>query len=300
MITVTRAGIYYVLIVVHEAVQYHASRDAQSVPRVLLSESESVFMPGPNGGKSSRLQQTITVYGRNPVLEALNNPDLHVDRLHLADSNKAGSAIQQMLDLAQQGHIDVVYHSRRELSRISRNGRQDQGVALDVYCPTTRSFESWITETSASAPSLSMLALEGVTNPQNLGMCIRSATAAGVDAIFLAGKGSSGLNPLAIKASAGTVFNAPLVYCRNFVDAMTSLQEIACSIYTLSADAEQSLYDLSQPCAGVFVLGNETVGVSPELRAIGTNALSIPMRNQVESLNVAASATLVAFHIRGR
>lgn len=254
-------------------------------------------MPSTNGSKNSRLQQTITVYGRNPVQEALSNSKLHIDRLHLADSNKAGSAIQHMLDLAQQRHIEVVYHSRRELSRISRNGKQDQGVALDIYCPTTMSFEHWLNETSQKASKLSMLALEGVTNPQNLGMCIRSASAAGVDAIFLAGKGSSGLNPLAIKASAGTVFNAPLVYCQDFADAMASLQDLGCGVYTLAADAETSLYDLPKPCAGVFVLGNESVGVSRELQATSTQALSIPMRNQVESLNVAASATLVAFHI---
>lgn len=254
-------------------------------------------MTRPNGDKPSRLQQTITVYGRNPVLEALNNPGLKVDRLHLADSNKTGSVIRQLLDLAQQRQIEVVYHGRRELSRISRNGRQDQGVALDIYCPTTRSFASWIAEFEATASTLSMLALEGVTNPQNLGMCVRSASAAGVDAIFLAGKGSSGLNPLAIKASAGTVFNAPLVYCKNFADAMRSLKQLGCRIYTLAAAAEHSLHDMAQPCSGVFVLGNETSGVSAELQAISTHSLSIPMRNQVESLNVAASATLVAFHI---
>ncbi|MFK7733343.1 MAG: TrmH family RNA methyltransferase [Pseudomonadales bacterium] len=254
-------------------------------------------MPATNGSKNKRLLQTITVYGRNPVLEALNNHSLHIDRLHLADSNKAGTAIQEMLNLAQQRHIEVVYHSRRELSRISRNGRQDQGVALDIYCPTTRSFDAWLAEASADATNLSMLALEGVTNPQNLGMCIRSASAAGVDAILLAGKGSSGLNPLAIKASAGTAFNAPLVYCRDFESAMTSLRELGCSIFTLAANAEKSLYDLPKPCAGVFVLGNESIGVSRELQAMSTKALSIPMRNQVESLNVAASATLVAFHI---
>lgn len=272
-----------------------ATRKAQC--GVFPYRNNGIFMPRPNGDKPNRLQQTITVYGRNPALEALNNPGLQVDRLHLADSNKTGSTIQQMLDLAQQRGIEVVYHGRRELSRISRNGRQDQGVALDIYCPTTQPFESWIAENSASASGFAMLALEGVTNPQNLGMCVRSASAAGVDAIFLAGKGSSGLNPLAIKASAGTVFNAPLVYCRNFVEAMATLKQLGCRIYTLAATAEHSLHDLTTPCAGVFVLGNETSGVSAELQAISTHSLSIPMQNQVESLNVAASATLVAFHI---
>ncbi len=253
-------------------------------------------MPSTNGAKTSRLQRTITVYGRNPVLEALNNPGLHIDRLHLADSNKSGTSIQQMLDLAEQRQVDVVYHSRRELSRISRNGRQDQGVAVDIYCPTTMSFDTWLQDTPAGVSNLSIIALDGVTNPQNLGMCIRSASAAGVDAILLAGKGSSGLNPLAIKASAGTVFNAPMVYCRDIFGAISSLQSLGCRVYTLAADAQISLYDLPQSSKGVFVLGNETVGVSSELQAI-SEALSIPMRNQVESLNVAASATLVAFHI---
>ena len=77
----------------------------------------------------------ITIYGRNPVLEALLDPSLSFFRLHLADSNKPADIIQQITHLAKERQVDIARHSKQALSRISKNGRQDQGVALDIITP---------------------------------------------------------------------------------------------------------------------------------------------------------------------
>ena len=77
----------------------------------------------------------ITIYGRNPVLEVLRDPSLQIYRLHLAKSNRDSSTVRELKDLATKRDIEVALHSREQLSRISRNNKQDQGVACDIYCP---------------------------------------------------------------------------------------------------------------------------------------------------------------------
>ena len=79
-----------------------------------------------------RFENIITLYGRKPVLESLKDESIQVFRLHLSDSNKEGETINETLRLAELRGIEVVTHSRKELSRISKNGRQDQGVAVDI------------------------------------------------------------------------------------------------------------------------------------------------------------------------
>ena len=78
--------------------------------------------------------QLITLYGRNPVIEVLKDPQLEVYRVHLADSNRDSGVIKDIKQLAANRGVEIVYHSRLKLSRISRNGKQDQGVACDIHC----------------------------------------------------------------------------------------------------------------------------------------------------------------------
>lgn len=243
-----------------------------------------------------RLNKTITIFGRNPVLEALSDENLRIDRVHLADSNKPGGPILSITEHCQRRNIEIVYHGRKELSRISRNSRQDQGVAADVYCAKLSHFDEWLSN-QVDASALKLIVLDGLTNPQNIGMSIRSCYAAGVDAILLAAKDPSALNPLIIKASAGTAFKAPIVHSADMVGALQALQQRQVALHCLAADAQLQLYDSSCPIQGAFVVGNETEGVSAAIRALCSRSIGIPMDNDVESLNAAVSASLVAFRI---
>ncbi|MFK8018265.1 MAG: TrmH family RNA methyltransferase [Pseudomonadales bacterium] len=253
-------------------------------------------MPLDKRPNRERLNKTITLYGRNPVLEALNDNNLTIDRLHLADSNRPGAAINSMIALAERRNADIAYHSRKELSRISRNGRQDQGVAVDIFCPSLSYFDDWVV--GEKTPSkLKLIVLDGITNPQNSGMIIRSCYAAGIDAILIGTKDMGAFNPLLVKASAGTALRAPLVYSQDLVASLKALRDRGVIICTLAADAPTSLFHPDSPKNGAFVFGNETDGVSSQIRSISNTSVSIPMQGQVESLNVAISAALVAFRV---
>ncbi len=249
--------------------------------------------------KKAFFNRVLTVYGRKPVLEALLDPNLDCYRLHLADSNKTAAILEQITALATQRGAELLVHDKRALSRISRNGKHDQGVAADILCPKFSDLESFLSAAAAAAASTSgeqrLLALDGITNPANVGMIIRSAVAGGIDGILWSRAGNAELGALVIKASAGTLFRAPLVFCDNLATALQQLQQSNYRVLVLNANAKQLLG--AHPVTGnrIYVLGNETDGISAAVAEIADSELAIPMQNGVESLNVAVSAALIAY-----
>ncbi len=236
----------------------------------------------------------LTIYGRKPVIEALENKDIPCYRIHLADSNKPGGIVKQIIDLAEKRGVEVVYHSRQALSRISRNGKQDQGVAADLECPNHLLLDDFL----ANPPekNYSLIALDGITNPQNLGMIIRSVTASPCHGILLPKQGTTAISPLVIKASAGTLFKSTLIHCESLEEALPKLTIQGATCCTLSSHSKQSLSELKVESPIVYVLGNESGGVSRKVNDLCTSQVCIPMNNGVESLNVAVTAALLAFH----
>ncbi|MFK7978067.1 MAG: TrmH family RNA methyltransferase [Halioglobus sp.] len=249
--------------------------------------------------KKARFERMLTVYGRNAVRETLNDLSLTCHALHLADSNRESKAITELLALATNRGIEIQRHNRDALARISKNGKQDQGVALDVVCPAFGTVDGFLADGLRSKQRMRLLALDGISNPQNLGMIIRSAAAGAIDGIVLARKGNAALGPLVIKASAGTVYRAPLLLCDTLPEALSKLQAKGANVYCLAADGAASVFEKSADSnfeeITVYVLGNETEGVSSAVRGLADAALHIPMGNGVESLNVAVSASLIAY-----
>lgn len=235
----------------------------------------------------------MTVYGRKTVLEALQDPATCIYRLHLANSNKTAAILDDIVGLAKAKGAEVIFHDRQALSRISKNASQDQGVAADLQLRGYQHYEEFITQHQGKPYTL--LALDGVQNPQNLGMIIRSACAGSIDGILLPRKGAAQIDPLVIKASAGTVFRAPLLRCSDLKEALEKFKHKGALVCGLSSHAKTELkkFSPSGPC--IYVLGNESEGVSREVEDLCDERVCIPMNNGVESLNVAVTAALIAF-----
>lgn len=235
----------------------------------------------------------MTVYGRKTVLEALQDPSVKIYRLHLASSNKRADILDDIIALAQRKGAELVYHERNALSRISKNASQDQGVAADLQLPGYCRYEEFIAAPTKS--NYRLLALDGITNPQNLGMIIRSACAGNIDGILLPLKGAAQIDPLVIKASAGTLFRAPILRCQQLTDALRDFAQQGAAIAALSSHANQTLGSFAPAGPSIYVLGNESSGVCDDVFSLCTHRVQIPMNNGVESLNVAVTAALIAF-----
>jgi len=233
----------------------------------------------------------MTICGRNPVLEALLRADVQVARLHVAEGSR-GEAIDRILKLARDKGVDVRMVPAQRVSQISRNSRQDQGVAADVRTPTYGLAEDYLSD---PPPRFGLMALDGVTTPRNVGMAIRSATAGGMDGVILPEQGGCGIIPLVIKTSAGTVFAARILRCETLPPVLERCASLGVEVCVLDPRATESLFDHEPAPREVYVLGGEAEGVSAPVRRLATKALRIPMAAGVESLNVSVAAALVAY-----
>jgi len=243
---------------------------------------------------TSPRDRLLTVYGRRPVLEALADARLQVDKVLIADRAR-GPEVAEIERAARSRSVDVRRVPASEVTRLSRNGRQDQGVAADVVAPSMRSFEDFVPRGSTST----VLALDGITNPQNVGMILRTAVAAGVDGVVVPTSGVAALGPLVVKASAGMAFAAPILRARDAVGAVDALRSAhGYRIYGLDAGADRSLFD-PVPFAerAAFVLGGEHAGIDVSVAALVDERVAIPLASGVDSLNVAVACGVLCFEL---
>ena len=245
--------------------------------------------------RKNQFQRMLTIYGRKPVLEALQTSTVKIHRLHLAHSNKAAAIIEDIVALAEQRGVEISYKDKASLSRISKNSKQDQGVAADLVLERLHTLDDFC-KTPVPQKIARYIVLDCIHNPQNLGMIIRCAAAGGIDALFIPEQGSAALSSLVIKASAGAVFKCPIVRAATTELCISALRARGIVISILSSAAKQSLWDIQPGLQSrAFVLGNESHGVGPEISKLADEQLQVPMQNGVESLNVAVTAALIAF-----
>ena len=241
----------------------------------------------------------LTIYGRQSCKEALADKSIRAVCLHLADSNRPAAVLDDCVSLAEERGIEVRYHSKAALSRLSKNGRQDQGIALDTK---PRAFASY--EAIGKNSERCLIALNCINNPNNLGMIARSVAAAPDAAILYDPKGSAPLDAMVLKASAGTLFRTPL-YRGPLFSQLRHCKEQGYRIVGLDGSSEKTFHSLfsrqnaafeldSEAGRFVFVLGNEHSGLDREVRRHLDETVSIKMNNQVESLNLAVTASLIA------
>lgn len=238
--------------------------------------------------KKAFFEKIITLYGRNVVVEILQDENIEIHKLHMANSNKPDGAIKNIFHLAKKRNIEIIEHDKVALSRISKNAKQDQGVAIDILA------KSYLhANTIKELSSYKLIALDGIQNPQNLGMIIRSCAAGNIDGIILPKKNSAKISPLVVKASAGTLFKLPIYFCNTLEDILSQIQDA--KIYALSSHANNTIYTAEEETKTIYILGNENEGVSPEVAKLCNDSIAIPMNRGVESLNVAVAASLIAF-----
>jgi 23S rRNA (guanosine2251-2'-O)-methyltransferase len=231
----------------------------------------------------------IVVYGRMPVLEALLDEGVRVEKVLVARTAR-GDSVDEILDAARQRGVVVQKVAPEKVTRVSGNGRHDQGVVADVEAPGLRELDDEV-----PGGRLALLVFDGVTNPANVGMIIRTATAAGLDGVVLPRAGSPDVGPLVVKASAGVAFRARVYRSATAAAAIDRLRGAGVAVVGLRAGGDPLFgADLGERVA--FVLGNETDGVSVDC----DRWLSIPMHAGVESLNVAVAAGIVSYEIARR
>lgn len=237
----------------------------------------------------------ISVYGRKPVLEVLQMDDIQIDKVLLV-KNAKGELINEILQSCRRLGIDPERTTAEQVSRISKNPNQDQGIVADVVVPLMDDWGAFLEKHKNNKQAQGIVALDGVTTPANVGLIIRTCTGLGMDGILLPRKGTSSLNSLVIKASAGVIFRSQILKCEQLHKGIELAKQHGYKIYGLGVEhGARDMFRLAQFAPkSIFVMGNESLGVSEAVARLIDEWLEIPMFNGVESLNVACATSVVA------
>ena len=239
--------------------------------------------------------------GRNPVVEALR-AKVPATALYLALGLEADERITESVRLAGNRGIALLEVSRAELDRRT-GGIVHQGIALQVPPYQYRELPDVLAAAQDSGLAPLIVALDGVTDPRNLGAIVRSAVAFGAHGTVLTERRSAGVTATAWRTSAGTAAKLPIARVTNLVRALKDCKQAGLFVLGLDADGATTLDDLEmadEPL--VVVVGSEGRGLSRLVSATCDLTVSIPMAPAAESLNasVAAAVTLAEIARRRR
>ena len=240
-----------------------------------------------------------TVLGRNPVVECLR-AGVPATALHVAVGTTADERIAESVQLAANAGISILEVPRNDLDRIA-GGALHQGVALQVP-PYEYAHPDDLLEAAAdgTAPAL-IVALDGVTDPRNLGAVVRSVSAFGGHGVVVPQRRSASMTAVAWRTSAGTAARLPVARATNLTRTLREYATAGLMIAGLDAEGSVSLDEFELAADPlVLVVGSEGKGLSRLVRQTCDVTVSIPMAGPVESLNASVAAGVVLAEVARR
>src|SRR5215831_7569207 len=237
--------------------------------------------------------------GRNPVAEALR-AKVPATAVYIALGIDTDERVSEAVRLAGKRGIALLEVSRGELDRMT-GGLLHQGIALQVPPFTYMELPDLLARAAESVTTPMLVALDGVTDPRNLGAIVRSAVAFGAHGVVVPARRSAGVTAAAWRTSAGTAARIPIAQVTNLVRALRDCQTAGLFVAGLSADGTTSLDDLDAADGPiVVVVGSEGRGLSRLVGETCDLTVSIPMAGPAESLNAAVAAGVALAEIARR
>ncbi|HEU5000178.1 MAG TPA: 23S rRNA (guanosine(2251)-2'-O)-methyltransferase RlmB [Lapillicoccus sp.] len=245
---------------------------------------------GRGGSKAS----SEIVAGRNAVVEALR-ADVPVTTMYVAGRIDADDRVREALKTASERGIPVLETPRGELDRLT-DGAVHQGLALQV---PPYAYVAAADLVDPEAPGIPLVvALDGVTDPRNLGAVVRSVAAFGGHGVVLPERRSAGMTASAWKTSAGAAARVPVARVPNLTRALETFQKAGFFVLGLDMDGDVDLPGLALATEPVVVVvGSEGKGLSRLVRETCDQVVSIPMSSAVESLNAGVAAGVTLYEI---
>lgn len=235
--------------------------------------------------------ENIYIYGKNAVEEALQSKQ-SVEKIYIR-RNLPDTHFGSVINLASNHRVPVSHVPGTKL--YDYVGKvNDQGIVALMSAVTYHDFEDWIEEVDMETyPGI--LLLNEIEDAGNLGAILRTAAAAGLEAVIVPKHRQAPVSPLVYKTSAGTAGRIPIVRVVNLNQAILKLKERGFWITGLDMKGKQPLWDLEIDRPLAFVIGNEGSGIRKKTLEHCDYTFKIPMQNRVESLNASVSAALICY-----
>jgi 23S rRNA (guanosine2251-2'-O)-methyltransferase len=246
-------------------------------------------------GKPAPEADRSQVYGIHAVSAVVQDDPGRVRAVYL-QRGRHDNRLQAVIDAAREAHIRVEVVDKRRLDRLT--GGSHQGVAADCHelqLAHEKTFEARFAQ--MTGPRL-ILVLDGVTDPRNLGACLRSADAAGVQAVLLPKRRSAPLNPAALKTAAGGAEALFLVQVSNLARRLEWLRDQGVWVIGAAGAADGIWLDADFAGDAALVVGSEGKGLRALTAKCCDQLVRIPMSGAVSSLNVSVATGILLFEAR--
>ncbi|ABR31362.1 RNA methyltransferase [Thermosipho melanesiensis] len=229
----------------------------------------------------------MKVYGRNVLKEILEN-NVNVKMIYF--SNVSSKSIEKLIELVKEKRLPFTIANNRILEKLS-NEKKHQGVVIDIG-----DFEYKDESIIEKMEKPFLVILDQIQDPHNFGAIIRTSVAAGADALVIPKNNSVKVTPTVVKVSVGTLFKTNIIEVTNIARFIEKIKTLGIWVYGAAMDGKEYFkVDLKKPVA--IVLGNEGNGIRENVKNKCDDLISIPMKNNVESLNVSVSAGILLYEV---
>ena len=271
---------------------YHAAHKRKQ----LAERSASKRGQAPSGGRAPQRKKAPTddlVTGRNAVLEALR-AKIPATTLYMASRMEVDDRTREILSIAHKRDVPVLEVMRPELDRLTGGDLLHQGIAL-----TVKPYEyAHPMDLLQRGDNPLVVALDGVTDPRNLGAIIRSVAAFGGSGVVLPQRRSVGVTPAAWRASAGAIARVPVAQASNLAQTITAYKKAGVFVIGLDGGGDVQLPALELADRPLLVVaGSEGQGLSRLVGELCDQIVSIPIGTATESLNAPVATSIALYAI---
>ncbi len=204
--------------------------------------------------------------------------------------------VRELVDRAKELGVRLHARDREALERMTGGGRH-QGVVARYRAPAALGESDLPALIDAAGNDALLLVLDGITDPHNLGACLRSAEAAGATAVIVPKDRAAGITPTVRRASAGAADRVPFVVAANLARTLKSVKDAGVWLVGLAGDAPEPLYRIALKGPIAIVVGSEAEGMRRLTREHCDFLARIPMRGEVDSLNVSVATGIALFEV---
>ncbi len=244
------------------------------------------------GGKES----TENVAGRNPVVEALR-AGVPATALYVAQRIDSDDRVREALKMATSRGVPLLEVTRSELDRLT-GGALHQGLALQVPPFGYAHPDDLLTRAAQAGEAALIVALDGVTDPRNLGAVVRSAASFGAHGVLVPERRAAGVTAAAWKTSAGAAARIPVARATNLTRALEEYKKAGLFVAGLAADGDTDIGDLEVAADPlVLVVGSEGSGLGRLVAQTCDVLVRIPMASGNESLNAGVAAGVALYEL---
>lgn len=239
------------------------------------------------------MSKSIIIFGFHTIQAQLDSNPECLLKVYILDRryDKRPNTISRQLDKLS---INTQYSTKQQLDKLTKN-KTHQGIVAEILLPALPNQDSLMQHIKKLEKTVLILILDSIQDPRNLGACLRSANAVGVDCVVINKDGSAPINALVYKTSAGALNQLKIFSVTNLARTIKALKKENIWIVGLDSSTKASLYQINLTTSSAIIMGSEGSGLRSLTKKSCDQLAMIPMQGSVESLNVSVATGIALF-----